>query len=103
MVRRAGWTNNSVMDKLQTLQVAHSLRQAADEILAEAGVALEGLNAEKPSVAVHGYRVALKRWRALLRYCTARSVTRSSLSGEKRGCSAGNLAAAVTLRLLSTR
>ncbi len=55
------------MSKLQTLQVAPSLRQAADEILAKAGVAREGLNAEKPSDAVHDFRVALKRWRALLR------------------------------------
>ena len=55
------------MGKLQTLQVAPSLRHAADEILAEVGVALKGLNAEKPSGAVHDYRVALKRWRALLR------------------------------------
>jgi CHAD domain-containing protein len=55
------------MGKLQTLHVAHLLRQAADEILAEARVALEELNAEKPSGAVHDYRVALKRWRALLR------------------------------------
>jgi CHAD domain-containing protein len=47
--------------------VAPSLRQAEDEILVEVGVALEGLNTEKPSGAVHGYRVALKRWRALLR------------------------------------
>jgi CHAD domain-containing protein len=55
------------MGKLQTPQVAPTLRQAADEILAEAGVALEALNAEKPGGAVHDYRVALKRWRALLR------------------------------------
>ena len=55
------------MDKLQTPPLEPSLRQAADEILAEAGVALEALNAEKPGGAVHDYRVALKRWRALLR------------------------------------
>src|SRR5665647_16981 len=55
------------MGKPQTLQVAPSLRQAADEILAEVRAALEALNAEKPGDAVHDYRVALKRWRALLR------------------------------------
>jgi CHAD domain-containing protein len=55
------------MGKLQTLQVEPALRQTADEILAEVRVALEGLNAEKPSGAVHDYRVAFKRWRALLR------------------------------------
>lgn len=53
------------MSELQTL--TPSLRQAADEVLADVGIALEGLNAEKPSDAVHAYRVALKRWRALLR------------------------------------
>jgi CHAD domain-containing protein len=47
--------------------VAHSIREAADQILTEIKVALEGLNAEDPSSAVHDYRVALKRWRALLR------------------------------------
>jgi CHAD domain-containing protein len=55
------------MGQPQTFQAAPSLRQAADDILAEIRRALEALNAENPSVAVHDYRLGLKRWRALLR------------------------------------
>jgi CHAD domain-containing protein len=53
--------------RLQTLQVAHSPPHAADSILATAHTALEGLSAGKPTEAIHDLRVALKRWRALLR------------------------------------
>jgi len=61
------------MDKLHTTRIVHSLRQAADENLAAAGAALEGLkNAEKASDAVHDFRVALKRWRAFLRLLRGR-------------------------------
>jgi CHAD domain-containing protein len=55
------------MGKPQTFQAAPSLRQAADDILAEIRRALEALSADNPSVAVHDYRLGLKRWRALLR------------------------------------
>lgn len=54
------------MTRLQTLQIAHSPRLAADSILATARTALEGLDTEKPSSAIHDLRVAIKRWRALL-------------------------------------
>jgi len=55
------------MGNVRILQVAHSVRQAADGILAEVGIALEGLAGERPGDAVHDYRVAHKRWRAFLR------------------------------------
>ena len=47
--------------------VAHSLRQTADDILTAAQAAQQKLAGEKPSTAIHELRVALKRWRALLR------------------------------------
>lgn len=52
---------------LQAPPVAHPLRQAADDILAAARAAQEGLDGEKPSTAIHDLRVAFKRWRAVLR------------------------------------
>jgi CHAD domain-containing protein len=56
---------------LQTPPVAHSLRQVADDILATARAAQEQLQepdrTDDPSAAIHELRVALKRWRALLR------------------------------------
>lgn len=52
---------------LQDPPVAHSLRQAADDILTAARDAQEGLDGEKPSTAIHDLRVAFKRWRAVLR------------------------------------
>ena len=60
-------TSKQGMGKLQTLQTAPPIRQATDATLAEIRVALEALSAGKPGGAVHDYRVALKRWRALLR------------------------------------
>lgn len=51
----------------QAPPVAHSLRQAADDILATARAAREQLNGTEPGSAIHDLRVALKRWQALLR------------------------------------
>ncbi|MGL5168125.1 MAG: CHAD domain-containing protein [Afipia sp.] len=52
---------------LQAPPVAHSLRQAADDILATARAAQERLDSEERSTAIHDLRVAFKRWRAVLR------------------------------------
>jgi CHAD domain-containing protein len=46
--------------------VGEALRAVARDIVAEARAALEG-GAESDAVAVHDYRKAMKRWRALLR------------------------------------
>ncbi len=46
--------------------VGHSLRQVAYDILAEARAALEGPS-KSDAVAIHDFRKAMKRWRALLR------------------------------------
>lgn len=45
----------------------HPLRQIADDTLAMARAAQDKLTGENPSTAIHELRVALKRWRALLR------------------------------------
>lgn len=54
------------MAKFQNLQGAHSARQAADDILAAARAALAGMDTDRPADAIHDFRLALKRWRALL-------------------------------------
>lgn len=59
------------MAKFQNLQGAHSARQAADDILAAARAALDGMGTDTPSDAIHDFRLALKRWRALLRLLKA--------------------------------
>lgn len=55
----------------QASPVAHSLREAADDIVATAWAAQEQLqeqlNGGEPGTAIHDLRVALKRWQALLR------------------------------------
>ena len=51
----------------QTPAGAYALRQIADETLAMARAAQEKLTGENTNVAIHELRVALKRWRALLR------------------------------------
>ena len=52
---------------VQVPPFAHSLRQTADDILAAAQAAQQKLDGETPSTDIHELRVALKRWRALLR------------------------------------
>jgi len=51
----------------QTPPAPHALRQIADDTLAMARAAQDKLKSENPSTAIHELRVALKRWRALLR------------------------------------
>lgn len=51
----------------QASPVAHSLREAADDIMAAARAAQEKLDCEETSTTIHELRIALKRWRALLR------------------------------------
>ncbi|EKS37377.1 hypothetical protein HMPREF9695_03795 [Afipia broomeae ATCC 49717] len=46
---------------------AHSLREVADDTLAMARAAQEKLDSNETSTTIHELRVALKRWRALLR------------------------------------
>lgn len=51
----------------QASPVAHSLREAADDIMAAARAAQEELDCEETSTTIHELRIALKRWRSLLR------------------------------------
>lgn len=62
-----GSGQRSVNASLQAPPVALSLRQTADDILAAAQAAQARLEGEEPSTAIHDLRVALKRWRAVLR------------------------------------
>ena len=55
------------MNRLRAIKAQYSLRQATHDILATAQAALNGLNSVDPSGAIHDFRIAIKRWRALLR------------------------------------
>lgn len=55
------------MNRLGANKAQYSLRQETQDILATAQAALNGLNTGDPSGAIHDFRIAIKRWRALLR------------------------------------
>lgn len=65
--RHRGDRKRYSVNRLRAIKAQYSLRQATHDILATAHAALNGLNTEDPSCAIHDFRIAIKRWRALLR------------------------------------
>jgi CHAD domain-containing protein len=55
------------MTKHSSAAIPAPLRQTAEAVLGDARAALDGTVSGSPTQAIHAFRVALKRWRALLR------------------------------------